>query len=118
MTCAGQHAFMTLVQDAKYKRTRRSLLHEEYVEGQKGGGVGQPESGFKVSLLGLTYHSDECQSVWQKVSLTTVCHSTVFAFVILSLHLGPALMAWYTMFPEMKFVLLAMSVLCASSLTA
>jgi hypothetical protein len=57
MRCDGQLAATTLVQDAKYKRTRRSLLHEEYVEGQKGGGVGQPESGFKVSHLCLMYQS-------------------------------------------------------------
>ncbi|DBA73506.1 TPA: hypothetical protein ACH3X1_011532 [Trebouxia sp. C0004] len=42
--------------DAKYKRTRRSLLHEEYVEGQKGGGMGQPESGFK----GAHFVTREC----------------------------------------------------------
>lgn len=41
----------TDLQDAKYKRTRRDLLHAEYVEGQKGGGVGQPEAGLKVSVL-------------------------------------------------------------------
>ena len=69
MTCARKWAaldklaFMTLVQDAKYKRTRRSLLQEEYVEGQKGGGVGQPESGFKVNLLSLMYQSHERQLV-------------------------------------------------------
>lgn len=40
-----------LPQDAKHRRTRRDLLHAEYVEGQKGGGLGQPEAGFKVSLL-------------------------------------------------------------------
>ncbi len=74
MTCAGQVAFMTLVQDAKYKRTRRSLLQEEYVEGQKGGGVGQPESGFKVSLLCLMYQSNESQSVAMVNSLTAFCH--------------------------------------------
>lgn len=39
------------LQDRKYKRTRKSLLHEEYVEGQKGGGIGQPDHGFKVAAL-------------------------------------------------------------------
>jgi hypothetical protein len=54
---------MTVVQDAKYKRTRRSLLQEEYVEGQKGGGVGQPESGFKVSHLLFDVSINELESV-------------------------------------------------------
>ena len=35
-------------QDKKYGRTRRELLHEEYVEGSKRGGIGQPKEGFEV----------------------------------------------------------------------
>ena len=35
-------------QDKKYGRTRRELLHEEYVEGSKRGGIGQPKDGFEV----------------------------------------------------------------------
>ena len=46
-----------LPQDAKHRRTRRDLLHAEYVEGQKGGGLGQPEAGFKVSLLHAYLHA-------------------------------------------------------------
>ena len=56
-----QHKFFA--QDAKYKRTRRDLLHAEYVEGQKGGGVGQPEAGFKVSVL-LAKINALCASCW------------------------------------------------------
>ena len=37
------------VQDKKYGRTRRELLHEEYVEGSKRGGIGQPKDGFEVA---------------------------------------------------------------------
>ena len=37
-----------LTQDKKYGRTRRELLHEEYVEGSKRGGIGQPKEGFEV----------------------------------------------------------------------
>ena len=37
------------MQDRRWGRTRHSLLHEEYVEGSKGGGIGQPDHGFKVS---------------------------------------------------------------------
>ena len=37
-----------LAQDKKYGRTRRELLHEEYVEGSKRGGIGQPKEGFEV----------------------------------------------------------------------
>ena len=36
------------MQDKKYGRTRRELLHEEYVEGSKRGGIGQPKDGFEV----------------------------------------------------------------------
>ncbi|KAL3134650.1 hypothetical protein ABBQ32_007659 [Trebouxia sp. C0010 RCD-2024] len=42
--------------DAKHRRTRRDLLHEEYVEGQKGGGVGQPDAGFKGQLHAVWTH--------------------------------------------------------------
>ena len=34
--------------DKKFKRTRRDLLHEQYVEGMRGGGQGQTKAGFKV----------------------------------------------------------------------
>eukprot|EP00884_Botryococcus_braunii_P007304 jgi/Botrbrau1/16575/Bobra.0068s0006.1 len=34
----------------KYGCTRRELLHEEYVEGSKGGGMGQPPDGFRGQL--------------------------------------------------------------------
>ncbi len=54
---------MTVVQDAKYKRTRCSLLQEEYVERQKAGGWGQPESGFKVSLFLFYVSINELESV-------------------------------------------------------
>lgn len=36
------------MQHPKYGCTRRELLHEEYVEGSKGGGMGQPPHGFRV----------------------------------------------------------------------
>lgn len=39
-----------MMQHPKYGCTRRELLHEEYVEGSKGGGMGQPPEGFKVCL--------------------------------------------------------------------
>ena len=51
------NARVLLHQDKKYGRTRRELLHEEYVEGSKRGGIGQPQHGFMVSRsieLGLT----------------------------------------------------------------
>ena len=35
-------------QDKRYGRTRRELLQEEYVEGSKHGGIGQPQHGFSV----------------------------------------------------------------------
>ena len=34
--------------DKKYNRTRSDLLHEQYVEGMRGGEAGQPKAGFKV----------------------------------------------------------------------
>ena len=40
-------------QDKKYGRTRRELLHEEYVEGSKRGGIGQPKDGFEVGFVVL-----------------------------------------------------------------
>ena len=45
------HAGDTPAQDKKYGRTRRELLHEEYVEGSKRGGIGQPKHGFMVRLI-------------------------------------------------------------------
>ena len=36
------------LQDRKHGRTRRELLREEYVEGSKHGGIGQPSTGFRV----------------------------------------------------------------------
>lgn len=43
-------------QDRKYGRTRRELLYEEYVEGSKRGGIGQPKEGFEVRLLRQLVH--------------------------------------------------------------
>lgn len=64
------------MQDAKYKRTRRSLLHEEYVEGQKGGGVGQPDAGFKVSPISLAVYGETHRPVkWGCVHLWFDCCS-------------------------------------------
>ncbi len=54
-----------LTQDKKYGRTRRELLHEEYVEGSKRGGIGQPKDGFEVGfvvLLCSPLHFSACKS--------------------------------------------------------
>jgi pimeloyl-ACP methyl ester carboxylesterase len=45
-----------LLQDKKYGRTRRELLHEEYVEGSKRGGIGQPRHGFMGQLRAIWMH--------------------------------------------------------------
>ena len=37
--------------DKKLNRTRRDLLHEQYVEGMRGGGQGQTKAGFKVRVI-------------------------------------------------------------------
>ena len=52
------------VQDKKYGRTRRELLHEEYVEGSKRGGIGQPKEGFEVLCDSAVPHLDltACES--------------------------------------------------------
>ena len=39
---------LLILQDKRYKRTRRDLLLEQYVENSKGGGLGQTAAGFKV----------------------------------------------------------------------
>ncbi|CAL8464728.1 g4263 [Coccomyxa elongata] len=42
--------------DRKYGRTRRELLYEEYVEGSKRGGIGQPKEGFEGQLRAIWHH--------------------------------------------------------------
>ncbi|KAK9905015.1 hypothetical protein WJX75_007824 [Coccomyxa subellipsoidea] len=42
--------------DRKYGRTRRELLYEEYVEGSKRGGIGQPKEGFEGQLRAIWDH--------------------------------------------------------------
>ncbi|EIE19012.1 alpha/beta-hydrolase [Coccomyxa subellipsoidea C-169] len=43
--------------DRKYGRTRRELLYEEYVEGSKRGGIGQPKDGFEGQLRAIWQHT-------------------------------------------------------------
>ncbi|KAK9864731.1 hypothetical protein WJX84_003798, partial [Apatococcus fuscideae] len=52
--------------DRRWGRTRHSLLHEEYVEGSKGGGLGQPQHGFMGQLGAIWHHSmsdEECTCI-------------------------------------------------------
>ncbi len=61
--------------DTKFNRTRRDLLHEQYVEGMRGGGVGQTKAGFKVreALLRcpclLSSRHSECKSGASRICL-------------------------------------------------
>ncbi|KAK9819995.1 hypothetical protein WJX72_004920 [[Myrmecia] bisecta] len=43
--------------DNRYGRTRKELLHEEYVETSKGAAVGQPPHGFQGQLHAVWHHS-------------------------------------------------------------